>query len=162
MDTCDQWTHIKCTGYISEAKYKILSTQDGDFTFYCRKCTFDFLPDSNFLCEINPERLDISQKLPSEANGEQFQCFLQKGLHFLHLNARSLLPKISELKIIAEKSRAAVISVTETWLDSSVTDQEIAIENYCVIPKDRNRNGGGVCTYIRSEIAFSSLYIYTQ
>ena len=71
-DTCDQWTHIKCTGYISEAKYKILSTQDGDFTFYCRKCTFDFLPDSNFLCEINPKRLDISQRLSSEANGEQF------------------------------------------------------------------------------------------
>ena len=93
-DTCDQWTHIKCTGYISEAKYKILSIQDGDFTFYCRKRTFDFLPDSNFLCEINPERLDISQRLPSEANCEQFQCFLQKGLHFLHLNARSLLPKI--------------------------------------------------------------------
>ena len=87
-DTCDQWTHIKCTGYISEAKYKILFTQDGAFTFYCRKCTFDFLPDSNFLCEINPDRLDILQKLPSEANGEQFQCFLQKGLHFLHLNAR--------------------------------------------------------------------------
>ena len=48
-----------------------------------------------------------------------------------------------------------MISVTETWLDSSVTDQEIAIENYCVIRKDRNRNGGGVYTYICSEIAFS-------
>ena len=65
------------------------------------------------------------------------------------------MPKISELKIIAERSRAAAISVTETWLDSSVTDQEIALENYCVIRKDRNRNGGGVCKYIRSEIAFS-------
>ena len=83
-----------------------------------------------------------------------FQCFTKKGMHFLHLNARSLLPKISELKLIAKMTRATVISVTETWLDSSVTDQEISIDNYCVARKDQNRNGGGVCTYIRNDVAF--------
>ena len=35
---------------------------------------------------------------------------------------------MTELKIIASKSCAVVISVTETWLDNSVTDGEISIK----------------------------------
>ena len=66
----------------------------------------------------------------------------------------NLLPKLSHLKIIAKKSWAAVISVTESWLDSSVTDSEVAIENYCVVRRDKNRSGGGVCMYIRCDLAF--------
>ena len=89
-------------------------------------------------------------------NDEHFECFKKKGLHFLHLNARSLLPKISELKLITARSKAAVISITESWLDSSVTNTEIDIEGYNVIRKDRNRNGGGVCVYIRDDLAFSA------
>ena len=66
----------------------------------------------------------------------------EKRLTFLHLNARALLPKISELKLIATRSKAAAISITESWLDSSVTNTEIDIEGHNVIRKDRNRNGG--------------------
>ena len=71
------------------------------------------------------------------------------------MNARSLLPKLSEIKLIAQKSKAAVISVTETWLDDSVCDGEIAIDNYSVVRRDRNRNGGGVCVYVRQDFAFA-------
>ena len=71
------------------------------------------------------------------------------------MNARSLLPKMSELKLIASNSTAAMISITETWLDNSVSDAEINIENYTVVRRDRNRNGGGVCVYIRNDFAFS-------
>ena len=53
------------------------------------------------------------------------------------------ITKISEVKIIASKSKAAVISITETWLDSSVSDGEIHFDNYSVIRRDRNRHGGG-------------------
>ena len=55
--------------------------------------------------------------------------FPEKGLHFLHLNARSLLPKISELKLIASKFKGAVLSITGTWLDSSITDGEIHMDD---------------------------------
>ena len=60
---------------------------------------------------------------------------------------------MSEIRFIAEQSRAAVISITETWLDDSITDEEVSINDYCIIRKDRNRNGGGVCTYIRNDLA---------
>jgi hypothetical protein len=56
--------------------------------------------------------------------GYEFQCFNQKGLHFIHLSARSLFNKIAELQLIANKSKAAIILVPETWLDDSITNTE--------------------------------------
>ncbi len=84
-----------------------------------------------------------------------FECFDRKGLHCIHINARSLLPKMSELRIIAHRTRAAVIAVSETWLDESVTDQEVKIDGYVVTRNDRARSGGGVCIYTRTNVAFN-------
>ncbi len=33
-------------------------------------------------------------------------------------------------------------------------DAEIHIANYCLLRSDRNRKGGGVCAYIRSDVVF--------
>ena len=74
--------------------------------------------------------------------------FKTKGLHFLHLNARSLLPKMSELKLVAIRTKAAILSITETWLDETVTNQEVQIENYSVVRSDRTRKGAEfACIY---------------
>ena len=48
---------------------------------------------------------------------DDFQHFSKKGLHFIHLNIRSLLPKLDELILLATKTNAAVIGITESWLD---------------------------------------------
>ena len=69
--------------------------------------------------------------------------FLIIDLFTLQLNAHSLLPKISEL------------SITESWLNSSVTNTEIDIEGYNAIKKDRSGNGG-VCVHIRDDLVFSA------
>ena len=53
------------------------------------------------------------------------------------------------------KTNAAVICLSETWLDDSITDGEISIDGYCLVRRDRNRSGGGVCMYIRNDISFS-------
>ncbi|XP_033104417.1 uncharacterized protein LOC117107010 [Anneissia japonica] len=76
-----------------------------------------------------------------------FTAFNSKGLHHIHINIRSLPPKIEELRFLATKTNATTISVTETWLDHSVTDNEIHIDGYNLFRKDRNREGGGVCIY---------------
>ena len=36
------------------------------------------------------------------------------GLHFIHINARTLLPKLDELNVLASITKAAVIGVSET------------------------------------------------
>ena len=43
--------------------------------------------------------------------------FNSRGLHFIHLNINSLLPKIDELRNIAKLSNAAVIGIGESKLD---------------------------------------------
>ena len=73
----------------------------------------------------------------------------------LHLNTRSLLDKITALRDIATQTRAAISGVSETWLDGTVTNSEIELEGYNIIRRDRDRHGGGVCTFIRYDIAFS-------
>ena len=55
--------------------------------------------------------------------------FENKTLHFLHLNANSILLKSDELKSIAENTEGAVIGITESKIDNSMSDSEV--ENLC-------------------------------
>ena len=70
------------------------------------------------------------------------------------MSLRSLVHQISELRLLASKTRAAVISLSETWLDYSVLDSELSICDYCLVRRYRNRNGGAVCMFIRNDIPF--------
>ena len=47
-----------------------------------------------------------------------------------------------------------LISFNETRLDPNITDNMISLNGYDVIRKDRSRNGGGVCIYLRSCINY--------
>ena len=80
-----------------------------------------------------------------------FQC---KGVHIIHLNVNSLLPKIDEIRFIAEKSAASIIGISETKLDISINDLELQIDGYNLLRADRNRHGGGVACYIKNNISF--------
>ena len=40
-------------------------------------------------------------------------------------------------------------------IDGTVCDSEIKIDNYVVRRQDKNRQGGGVCTYVRNDLAFN-------
>ena len=81
--------------------------------------------------------------------------FMQRGLHFLHLNINSLLPKIDEVRLIANKTNAAVIGIPEGKLDKSVLDGEVGIDGYEIKRCDRDRHGGGVACYIRKGLVFN-------
>ena len=63
--------------------------------------------------------------------------------------------KLPELEFIAHKSKAAIISITETWLDSSFPNNSIRIEGYNIIRRDRETHAGGVCVYIRSDLDYN-------
>ena len=86
---------------------------------------------------------------------DDFDCFKKRGLYFVHLNARGILPKMEELDILALSTKAAIIAVTETWLDNTICDNEVCIPGYSIQRKDRNREGGGVCIFIRNNINFN-------
>ena len=62
---------------------------------------------------------------------------LKRGLHFLHININSLLPKIDELKCIANKTKATIIETTESKHDHTVPDLEVNLPGYDILRCDR-------------------------
>jgi hypothetical protein len=142
------YSHLTFYNNFVTSYIHVIKKQRSSYTsFHCK----NFVPVSLLLCgDIHP--------LPGPVDNvsqSQYNIFNKRGLHFLHLNTRSLLPKIDELRIIARKTKAAFLGLTETWLDDTISDNEISIQNYNIIRKDRNRHGGGVCIYIRSDLAFN-------
>ena len=59
-----------------------------------------------------------------------WSIFKKRGLHFLHLNINSLSSKIDKVRKVAINNDAALIGISETKLDKTICDSEIAIENY--------------------------------
>ena len=90
----------------------------------------------------------------------EWSIFNARGLHFIHLNVNSLLPKIDELINIAKLSNAAVIGISESKLDDSVLSCEIHIDNYNKLRCDRNRHGGGVVCYIRNDLSYDAKFFF--
>ena len=76
-----------------------------------------------------------------------------KIVQTLTINTRSLLHKINDLRTIVLISSPLIIFVTESWLNNSILDDEIALENYICFRKDRSEgNGGGVMLYIHASL----------
>ena len=110
---------------------------------------------------------DISPKpRPNHQHKLQFlnewTIFKSRGLHFIHLNINSLLPKIEELRIIAKSTNAASIGISESKLDESVLEPEIQIDDYEILRCDRNRHGGGVACYVRNDLIYNILFVFPR
>ena len=84
---------------------------------------------------LNPGPVYNNKSLDSN----KCNVFKSKGIHLIHLNVNSLLPKIDEICYIAECANAAVIGKTESTLNKSNFQLEIQIDNYDLLRCDRNR-----------------------
>ena len=153
-EACFIRTHKKCTEAIGlgtnyRCKDCLMTPEDLNLNF----------PDINNDLNVhninnnnNNNTGDFSHNLKNPDTWKKFQ---QRGLHFIHLNINSLLPKIHELRHIAVETNAAVIGISESKLDDSVLNAEIEIEGYSLTRSDRNRHGGGVVCYIRENINYN-------
>ena len=165
---CSEWVHAPCAG-IDSKKY---DNPDYEFVDWkCSKCLFSFLPlnvieEENANCTDNPLlpvvnqinqnniMTDTGSSYIKDSVNLKFDELNQKGLKLLHLNVRSLLRNISEIRLLLTQNDVHILSVNETWLDNSVLNNEIDIDDFQVIRKDRNRNGGGTAIYIKKRLTF--------
>ena len=92
------------------------------------------------------------------------KLFKDKGLHFMHLNVRSLFSKnkFDMFKQQMSSSNASIICISETWLKTALPSSIINLPNYNLTRFDRNweengeiKKGGGLCIYINKMIHFS-------
>jgi hypothetical protein len=152
---------------ISISSYNNLSQSDDEW--FCLNCSLPKFSDSFFEENVSidvadlPQNTDLSEtqnpvqepNKASEFEHNESKCLNKKGFLFIHLNVRSLRNKLSELQLIANQAKVAVISVTESWFDESIANTEVSIPGYSIIRKDRNCCGGGVCMYIRDDLVFA-------
>ena len=87
----------------------------------------------------------------------QLSKSISNHLKILYYNARSLLPKLDDLKVLSETQFPDIICVVETWLSSDISDSELEITNYQIFRRDRDRHGGGVLMYVHSSFAVNHL-----
>ena len=97
---------------------------------------------------MNPGPSHINQT----SSNNEWDVFKARGLHFIHININSLLPKIEELLCL---SNAAVIGISESKLDNFIFDSKIEIDGYNILRFDRKRHGGGVASYVRNDLSFT-------
>lgn len=84
-----------------------------------------------------------------------------------HLNAQSLLSEVSRDPVPCNQkylkvdeifkqqvcdNKVDLITVSESWLSDTITDSEIALSDYSVYRKDRNRHGGGLLAYAHESL----------
>jgi exonuclease III len=78
----------------------------------------------------------------------------ERGFKMAFLNIVTLPSKIDETCHSMCSKNIDLIALNETRLDLSISDGLIHLDGYEVVRKDRSRNGGGVCIYLRSPINY--------
>lgn len=84
-----------------------------------------------------------------------FHNFQKSKINIAHLNIRSLKNRehLVQLKELVYKNNYDIFVVTESWLNSTVTNAEVSLEGYKLSRLDRKKErGGGVCVYTRNSL----------
>ena len=98
---------------------------------------------------MNPSVHDSQYTLPQDPKSDT--------LSILYFNARSVLPKISELQLLTKLHQPSIICIVETWLSPDIPSDDLDIEGYQVVRSDRNRHGGGILFYVSNAITYKAL-----
>ena len=98
---------------------------------------------------------------PSSSSAQR-NCTTSK-LKIVYFNIRSLrspshLIELRDWDAANKRHKTDVITISEIWLNTSVTNCEVSIDGYKLYRQDRLRKrGGGVCAYIRKDITVTVL-----
>ena len=90
-----------------------------------------------------------------------------KGIHFTHLNIRSLYNKIDSFRLFLENSNITVATISETWLTGAIPDSLVNVPGYNILRNDRKtknlnghtKKGGGVALYVKDNITVDVTYL---
>ena len=78
-------------------------------------------------------------------------------LHIHYLNARSLLSKLDELRVLCLANNYDIVCIVESWLSQDILDSELAITGYTIFRRDRNRHGGGIIIFVKDTLSCTIL-----
>ena len=158
-DSCTRWCHIKCGG-ISVKQYKEFDARQS-FSWVCPPC-LDILQQLPF---ANASLVDSSLSSENSFSSGDDTIFLPgyqklalehaKNFKIGHINANSIGGlKFEEIRHWLELNYFDLLVITETKLNSTFPDSQFQVHGFRLLRNDRNRCGGGVAMFIRSNIPF--------
>ena len=133
-------------------------------------CSEPFCSQSIENIDISPENSSISnQNLnPMNSSNKKTDCFTElktfrfknpKNLIMGHLNINSLRNKFESIKPIISPN-FDIFLLSETKLDESFPNNQFSISGYRMFRQDRNCFGGGLCIYVKENIASKQLNLH--
>ena len=143
---------MRCCGI----DYEVLAS-GGDFSWSCPSCVLGELPFANttLTSGTHISLLDLSgtseshQITPLDDNNLYHIKISNNIAIICDLNVQSMMPKIDELRCtLSSIQRPMIFGLSETWLNSSITDREISMPSYDLHRRDRGSRGGGVLLYV--------------
>ena len=117
----------------------------------------------------------ISQKrLPQSRSVSRERCLTQVSIQpqrksrsrreipsypsLLLSNVRCLTNKMDEVGLLLTRHSPDLAVFTESWLDSTSSDDAVHVQGYCLARRDRIRSlGGGIICYLKEDTTFTSL-----
>ena len=75
----------------------------------------------------------------------------QRGLKLASLNINKLITHIDQIIILLAHNEIDILSINETKLNETASDNEVNVSGYDIIRRDKITNGGGgVCFCVKS------------
>ena len=97
--------------------------------------------------------VDSSEYMPNITPNSTPNCLNTRGFKMAFLNIVSLPKHVDELRISdITFPHFDLLALSETRLDSAISNDIVKIRGYDIVRNDRSRKGGGVCIYLRSTI----------
>ncbi|CAC5423879.1 unnamed protein product [Mytilus coruscus] len=159
-DTCNQWYNTTCQS-ISSRTYNIL-VEDGAIAWDCIICNcpnyssvcFEIiLSTSNSFSILSPLPSDCIKPFHASTPDRKNQDKSPKSVPIKMLTVifQSIKSKQGVVKNLVESTKPDIVLGKETWIDSSVKDNQIFPPNYTIYRNDRNMKGGGVLIAINND-----------
>ena len=154
-EVCLSWAHRVCVGMSLDVYFHWGQIDDG---WVCPKCEEEALPFRD------TSSMSLSMCSSESISSSSLESSTPRAPHLLSVfsfNARSLLPKIDDLRAICSNENYDLVIITETWLSANILDHEICVPGYSLVRRDRNRHGGGVALNPTCPLKFYSAFTLT-
>ena len=116
----------------------------------------------NFNAKLIYRHEKVHQSLQLMTPFESDQACQNGTYEIIHHNVQGLRSKLTDIKSNGDMSSASVLAFTETWLQSGVESDHIALEDYMICRKDRSDGRGGVALYVLNTLKWQDLLILTS
>ena len=167
-DRCTKWCHIKC-GNVKPCDYKTLQLLM-TFDWTCPRCLqipeiIASLPRNESIPTAATATININIKL-TESQEDPFLVLKQslgdKNLKIGHLNVNGLVNKLCEVQHLLDVVKFDLLGITETHLNSSISDDWIRVSGYNFVRNDRDFRGGGVLIYFKEDLTVYPAHVWER